>query len=59
MSCWNDKDDIGRGLHTIAIWVDSDGTINTYNNGSVNHFDDFFDLINRKNGAFITGYYLY
>ena len=58
MSYWNNKDDIGRGLHTIAVRVNLDKTINTYNNGVRNNFDDFIDLINRENGSFITGYYL-
>ena len=58
MSYWNNKDDIGRGLHTIAVRVNLDKTINTYNNGLRNNFDDFIDLINRENGSFITGYYL-
>ena len=58
MSCWNDKNDIGGGLHTIAAWVDSDGSINTYNNGKNNKFGDFYDLINSSDRAYITGYYL-
>ncbi len=58
MSYWNNKNDIGRGLHTIAAWVDSDGYINTYNNGDYNYFVDFFDLIQSESGAYITGYYL-
>ncbi len=58
MSYWNNKNDIGRGLHTIAVWVDSDGSINTYNNGKNNKFGDFYDLINSADRAYITGYYL-
>ncbi len=59
MSYWNNKDDITGGLHTIAAYVKIDGTIETFNNGNKNSFYSFTDLINKENGAFIVGYYLY
>jgi len=59
ISFWNDKDDIGYGLHTIAVCVNSNGTITTYNNGTKNEFNNFADIINNVSGTFITGYYMY
>ena len=59
LSYWNDKNNIDRGLHTIAVQVNPDGTIKTYNKSNKNHYKDFNDLMNYVNGSFITGYYLY
>lgn len=58
MSYWNNKNKITDGLHTIAVYVNYDGTILTYNNGRTNSFTGFIDLMNYENGSFITGYYL-
>ena len=59
LSYWNDKNNIDGGLHTIAVQVNPDGTIKTYNKSNKNHYKDFSDLMNYVNGSFITGYYLY
>ncbi len=58
ISYWNDKNDIGRGLHTIATWVDSNGTIRAYNKSGSDNFSKFEEVIDDKNGSFIIGYYL-
>ena len=61
MSCWNDKNDIGRGLHTFAVVCDNNGKLYTYNGYNDNYtYNDFSEILSFKGQrAFINGYYIY
>ena len=61
MSCWNDKNDIGGGLHTFAVVCDNNGKLYTYNGYNDNYtYNDFSEILSFKGQrAFINGYYIY
>ena len=61
MSCWNDKNDIGGGLHTFAVVCDNNGKLYTYNGYKDNYtYNDFSEILSFEGQrAFINGYYIY